>query len=215
VTAPRVLLAEHDELTRTGLRVTLSRAGFEVVEEVSDAAAAVSAAARRAPDLALLATKLPGGGIAAARDISGRHPGVRVVMLAPEPSGEELVDAILAGASGYLGPDTSRERLALALRGVLDGEVAIPRRHTRQLLDELRGRSSRRAVVEAAAGAAVTDREWEVLLALGEGSASSQIARKLHISEVTVRRHVSALVSKLGVRDRAAAVRLLHERSHL
>jgi DNA-binding NarL/FixJ family response regulator len=210
VSAPRVLLVEPDVLTRTGLRVALLDAGFEVAGEVAGAAEALAAAPEA--DLVLVSTGLAGG-LEVVRRISQVLPDVRVVVLTERPSGDELLDAVLAGASGYLAAEGAQDRLPYALRGVLAGEVALPRRHTERLLEELRERRSRRARVEARASARVTDREWEVLELLRAGASSAQIAAQLGISEVTVRRHASSVVGKLGVADRASAVRLVTGRS--
>jgi DNA-binding NarL/FixJ family response regulator len=87
--------------------------------------------------------------------------------------------------------------------------VALPRRHTRHLLETLRGRDVRRAMVTAHATGVLTDREWEVLQLLADGAPTAEIARQLRISAVTVRRHVSSICAKLGVPDRAGAVALV------
>ena len=207
MSAPRILLADADATTRVGLRVALD--AFDVVGEAADADAAVAAAMELEPDAVIVAAALPGGGIDAARRISGRLPAVRLVVLSDRLSGEELLEAVLAGASGYLGRDVSQERLPTALQGVLAGEVALPRSHTQHLLEELRGRSVERDVVEARASAALTDREWEVLRLLADGGSTADIARRLGISAVTVRRHTSSVLGKLGLRDRASAAALL------
>ncbi len=207
--APRVLLADADAPTRVGLRLALESGGYDVVAEASEAAAAVTAAVQLEPDAALVAASLPGGGIEAARQIAAQRPRVRLVIVSDDPSGEELVEAVLAGASGYLGRDVSPRRLPAALRGVLAGEVALPRRHTQYLLDALRERDVRRATLTAQARSAITDREWEVLQLLASGASTSEIAHRLRISPVTVRRHASSLRAKLGVPDRASIRRLL------
>jgi DNA-binding NarL/FixJ family response regulator len=209
VSAPRVLLAEPDAATRMGLRVALEDGGFEVMGEVGEPAALASAVADASPDLVLVAAAL----LEVVPELAAAHPGVRIVVLTPRTSGDELLEAVLAGASGYLGADVDGGRLPHVLRGVLAGEVALPRRHTERLLDELRRRRAQRATVAARASAPLTDREWEVLELLAGAASSAEIARRLRISEVTVRRHVSAAVAKLGVADRAAAVRLLAQRS--
>jgi DNA-binding NarL/FixJ family response regulator len=213
VTPPRVVVADADELTRAGVRRALAEAGFAVVAEVGDSDAAVTAVERTAPDVAVVAVDLPGGHLEAARRIGARHPGVRLVVLTPRPDGDELLEAVLAGASGYLGADMDAERLPHVLRGVLRGEVALPRRHTERILDELRRRRAHRDALSAVGGSPLSDREWEVLELLTAMTSTGQVARRLGISEVTGRRHLSSAVGKLGVADRGAAVRLMRERS--
>ncbi len=205
----RVLLAERDGPTRVGLRMALNRAGFEVVAEARDSESAVEAALEQRPDIALVSTDLPGGGIDVARVVSKRLPGTKVIVLSPHPGGQELLAAVLAGALGYLSKEISPERLPHALEGVLRGEVALPRQYTQHLLDELQGREIERTLVAAQTGAVLTNREWEILRLLGESASTAQMAQRLSISEVTVRRHVSSVLGKLGVADRASAARML------
>ena len=208
---PRVLLADADAPTRVGLRAALVADGFEVVAEADVAHAAVAAAVELDPDGAMVAASLPGGGIEAARQIAAANPRMRLVIVSDDPSGDELLEAVLAGASGYLGRDVSLQRLPTALRAVLAGEVALPRRHTQYLLEALRGRDVRRAAVSARASSPITDREWEVLQLLADDTSTAEIAHRLRISAVTVRRHASSIQRKLGVADRAgltAVIRL-------
>jgi DNA-binding NarL/FixJ family response regulator len=103
VSTPRVVLADNDAPTRVGLRVALGADGFDVVAEAPDAEAAISAALELEPDAVLVAAALPGGGIEAARRIVAGLPRVRVVIVSDDPGGEELLNAVLAGASGHLG----------------------------------------------------------------------------------------------------------------
>lgn len=212
MTAPRVLVAEDDAPTRTGLRMVLAAGGFDVVGEPVNADSAFACALDRRPDIALLAVGLPGGGIETVRRIAARVPSIRLVLLSDQPSGPELVAAVLAGAAGYLGTDVDQERLPAILRGILAGEVAVPRRHTQHLLDALRARDAQRAAVAGRARAALTDREWEVLYLLADGAATASMAWRLGISEVTVRRHVSSVLAKLDLPDRASAAGLLDRR---
>jgi DNA-binding NarL/FixJ family response regulator len=102
------------------------------------------------------------------------------------------------------------ERLPYVINRVLEGEVALPRRHTRHLLDKLRGRESDRVRISARASSPISDREWQVLVLLGEGSSTVEMAQRLRISEVTVRRHISSLVGKLDVPGRSGAAAVLH-----
>ena len=206
---PRVLVAGSDAPTRVGLRLALTEGGFDVGAEAATADEAVEIALAGGFDVGLIDIALPGDGLDAARRIAARLPGLRLVLLTPRPSGDELLAAVLAGASGYLAKSISSARLPAALRGVLDGEVALPRRYTDHVLEALRGRDVRRALVAARTNAALTEREWEVLQMLAGDASTAEMARGLGISEVTVRRHVSSLLAKLGVRDRASAAMLL------
>ena len=213
MTEPRVILADADAPTRMGLGMALRSAGIAVVGEAQDAEAAIAAIMRTSPDLAVIAADLPGGGTEVLARVSAVRPGVRLVMLTARPSGDELLSAVLAGASGYLSRAIDPERLPAALKGVLAGEVALPRRHSGRLLDALRTRTAQRAPVSAHATAELTKREWEVLQLLTDGHETAEMARRLGIAEVTVRRHISTLVAKLGVRDRRGAVALMLGRS--
>ena len=210
---PRVLLADGNAATLAGLRVALTRAGFEVVAEARERGSAIDAARAARPDLTLVSIDLPGGGLEAVRTISGEVRAAKVVVLSSRPDGQELVTAVLAGASGYLGASMSLARLPNALRGVLAGEIALPRAHTAQLLEELRSRNAGRALVAAHTSAKLSEREWQVLQLLAADASTATMAQSLGISQVTVRRHVSSLLSKLDVPDRASAGAVLRRRS--
>jgi DNA-binding NarL/FixJ family response regulator len=136
-----------------------------------------------------------------------------VVVLTRRRNGEELVAAVRAGAAGYLGEDVSQARLPAIMRGILDGEVALPRRETQHLLDAIRGRDARQAAIAARAATALTARELEVLDLVVAQVPTGEMARRLGVSQVTVRRHVSSVLGKLSLPSRAAAVELLGERS--
>src|SRR4051794_2699944 len=145
---PRVLLAEPDLPIRTGLKLVVERGGMVVAGEAADAAGTVALVVAERPDLALVAADLPGGAMPAIRRIAAGAPGTRVIVFTAAPSGDELLDAVLAGAVGYLSRDTPPERLPVVLRAVRDGEAALPRRLSRRLVDALRGREARRALAE-------------------------------------------------------------------
>jgi DNA-binding NarL/FixJ family response regulator len=206
---PRILLAEDDRPTRAGLRVAVRRAGLEQVDEAGSLAEALAAASKQAPDVALIAADLAGGGMEAVRRLVTLHPKLRVIVLSAAMSGDELLEAVLAGAAGYLAKDMSLDRLPHAINGVLAGEVALPRLHADKLLSELRRRDAARERIAARTGASLTDREWDVLQLLGEGASTAEIAQRLRISQVTARRHISTLLAKLGVDDRASAAQLV------
>jgi DNA-binding NarL/FixJ family response regulator len=202
----RVLLADDHVALRSGTRMALEDAGFEVCAEAGDARTAVEAALREKPDIALLDINMPGDGIEAAAEISRVLPETAVVMLTISEDDDDLFNAIRAGAVGYLLKGTDPDRLPHALRGVLAGEAAIPRQLVRRVIEELGDRRRRKVQLLDGTGVELTAREWEILALLREGCKTSVIADRLGISSVTVRRHVSGILAKLDVPDREAAV---------
>ena len=208
-----VLIADDHAPTRAGVRDALeSSGGFEIVAEVSTADDAVRAAVEMAPDVCLLDINMPGNGITAAARISGRLPGTTLVMLTVSRDDDDLFDALRAGASGYLLKDTDPDRLPFALRGVLEGEAALPRTLVTRLIGEFQDRARRRIpLLQRPAGAALTPREWEVLEMLRDGHTTGEVAARLRITPVTVRTHVAAILKKLQVPDRRSAFKLLDQ----
>jgi DNA-binding NarL/FixJ family response regulator len=207
-----VLLADDHLPTRTGVRAALEAAGMTVVADVASGEAAIEAAIRLRPDVALLDVNMPGDGIVAASEISVQVPDCVVVMLSATAEDEHLFEALRVGARGYLLKDTDPDRLPMALEGVLDGEAALPRTLVSRLIDEFRTRDRRRRIpMLRPGGEQLTEREWEVLEHMRDGMRTKEIATRLEISEVTVRRHVSATLRKLQVKDRAEAVELLEK----
>ena len=205
-----VVLADDHVPTRVGVRAAIEREGFRVVAEVGDGDAAIDAAVEHSPDVCLLDINMPGNGIHAAAEIAERVPSTVVVMLTVSRDDADLFESLRAGAAGYLLKDTDPERLPLALRGVIDGEAAVPRALVARVIEEFRGREPRRRLQGSGGrGAELTSREWEVLELMRDGRSTGEIASGLRISPVTVRRHVSSLLAKLEVPDRDAAVRLL------
>jgi DNA-binding NarL/FixJ family response regulator len=216
---PTVVLADDHAATRAGTRAALEEDGFAVVGEAATADDAVEQTLRHEPDLCVLDLSMPGGGINAAKRIADETPETKIVVLTVSPSEDDLVDAVIAGASGYVLKNTSAARLPHVLRRVLDGEAALPRSFQKRLIDELRARemhrSSRRRFVSRrrSRGAELTKREWEVLELITASLPTKVVARRLGISEVTVRRHISSAVRTLGVADRASAVDVLQRES--
>jgi DNA-binding NarL/FixJ family response regulator len=208
--AVRVLIADDHPPTRSGVRAALERSGFIVCAEAADARAAIEAARRECPDVCLLDIHMPGDGIYAAETIARELPESAVVMLTVSRTDTDLFNALRAGASGYLLKDIDPARLPLALRGVLDGEAALPRRLVALLIEEFRERKRRRRLpLVGRRSVELTDRESEVLEAMRQGLTTYEIAARLFISPVTVRTHVSAILRKLHVPTREAALELL------
>lgn len=204
----RVVIADDHPMTRVGVRVALERDGFEICAEADDAPSAVEAAERESPDICLLDIQMPGSGIHAAEEIARKVPDAAIVMLTVSRSDRDLFDALRVGASGYLLKDTDPERLPMALRGVLEGEAALPRHLVALVIEEFRERGRRRPILKKR-GVVLTDREWEVLDLMSQGLTTFEIADRLFIEPVTVRTHVSAILKKLRVSSRKAALELL------
>lgn len=207
--ARRVLLADDHLGARTGTRIALEAGGFVVCAEAADGPSAVEAARRERPDVCLLDVLMPGGGIEAAARIAAELPDTAIVMFTVSDDEDNLFDAIRAGAVGYLLKDMDPDRLPHALSGVLAGEAAFPRRLMIRVIEEFSERQRRRVPLPAGGRAELTGREWETLQLLRAGDTTSAAARRLGISQVTVRRHVSEAVRKLRVPDREAAFKLL------
>jgi DNA-binding NarL/FixJ family response regulator len=208
-----VLVADDHPLARMGVKLALERGGMHVCAEATDGPSAVVAAVRERPDVCLVDIQMPGGGVWAAEQIARQAPESAIVMLTISRRDEDVFDALRAGASGYLLKDTDPDRLPLALRGVLNGEAALPRRLAALVIDEFRERRRhRRLPLAKARGVDLTEREWEVLDLLGAGLATAEIAERLFIAPVTVRTHIAAVLKKLRVPDRNAAVQLLDSR---
>jgi DNA-binding NarL/FixJ family response regulator len=205
----RIVLADDHATARLGVRLALEEGGFHVVAEAVDARGAVEAAIEHRPDLCLLDVYMPGKGIAAAAELAEALPEMPIVMLTVSDTSEDLFEALRAGACGYLLKDTDPQRLPFALGAVLNGEAPLPRVLTARLITEFRRRGSERRIPSAQGGlVTLSERESEVLDLLRTELSTKQIAHRLGISPVTVRRHISELLRKLQVDDREAALRL-------
>lgn len=208
----RVLIADDHPPTRAGVRSSLECSGeFVVVAEAATAGQAVEAASLLRPEVALLDIHMPGNGISAAREIAVSSPSTRIVMLTVSRDDADLFDALRAGASGYLLKDIDPGRLGHALQGVIDGEAALPRGLVARLVEEFRTRDARSARVDGPL-AKLTDREWETLDLMRQGLSTGEIAARLFVTPVTVRSHVSAILRKLRVSTREAAIEVARGR---
>jgi two-component system nitrate/nitrite response regulator NarL len=205
-----VLVADDHAPTRAGVRDALADDCFTVVAEAAGADAAVELALRERPDVCLLDVHMPGSGIAAAARITENLPESAVVMLTVSRDDEDLFAALRAGAAGYLLKDMDPARLAPALRGVVAGEAAVPRTLVARVVEEFRSSERRPSLpLVRRRGARLTPRESEVIELLRERLTTAEIAHRLGLSAVTVRRHISSILAKLQVPDRRAMHRLL------
>jgi DNA-binding NarL/FixJ family response regulator len=206
-----VVLVDDQPLVRTAVRRLLEAEGFSIAAEAGDAEAAIEAVIREKPDLCLMDIEIPGGGISATRTISRRAPGTTVVMLTVSTDHEDLIDSVRAGAAGYLLKEMEPARLPAALRGVLAGGAAIPPTLMAELIHDIQTHGRRRAVIGKEGRADLSAREFEVLELMCDGLSNAAIAKRLSISPVTVRRHSSEIVRKLGASDREDAVALVRD----
>jgi DNA-binding NarL/FixJ family response regulator len=208
----RVLIADDHPATRTGIRRVLESDRFSVCAEAEDGPTAVEVARDEHPDLCLIDVYMPGGGIDATKAILSAVPDSVVVMLTVSDADEDLFGALAAGASGYLLKGMDPDRLTAALSGVLRGEAALPRTLVARVVEQYRDRGRRR-VRMASEGRTVqlTNREWAALDMLQRGLSTSDMAQRLSVSPVTVRRHVSRLLDKLEVDSREEAIELLDD----
>jgi DNA-binding NarL/FixJ family response regulator len=195
----RLLIVDHVP-TRVGIRIALE-GEVTVCAEASDAETAIRAAKREQPDLALVGTTIMRDWCVAIRGICRAAPDCAVVVLAEEPDTDDLLEAVRAGAVGYVPGPLELDRLRRVFRAVTANEAVIPRGMVSELLSELRS--------AAAASDLLTGREAQVLGMLRRGHSTARIAERLQIAPVTVRRHISELVRKLGVESRADLVESL------
>lgn len=212
----RVVVADDHVPTRKRIRAALEAGGCEVCGEAATSAESIELVRTHAPDVALIDIHMPGNGVTATDRITREAPNTAVVILTQSRDEDDLFDALRAGASGYLLKDGDPATLAPALRGVLDGEAAIPPRLVARVLEEFRPSSRRRPFGRrAVAVRKLSSRELEVMELLAGGSSTSEVARELFVSPTTVRVHVNSVLRKLRAKDRAEAIDLLrHEQPY-
>lgn len=209
----RVLLADDQILVRAGFRALLAaQPDVEVVGEAADGEQALGMVREQRPDVVLMDIRMPLlDGLAATRRIT-EDPAlgaVKVVMLTTFELDEYVFEAIRSGASGFLVKDTEPEELLRAVRAVVDGDALLSPGVTRRLIAEFAARSKAPAPASVLAG--LTEREREVMALVGMGLSNEEIARRLVVSPLTAKTHVSRTMVKLGARDRAQLVVLAYE----
>lgn len=205
----RVVMADDHARMRTRIREALEAGGCVVCGEGASADEAVALATEHRPDVALLDIHMPGNGITAAREIARTLPGTAVVMLTASAEDADLFDSLRAGASGYLLKDTDPAVLVDELRSALGGESPLSRRMVSRIMEEFRSPATPRFVRRSRASARLSGREWEVMELLGDGLSTDEVAQRLFLSPTTVRVHVSSVLRKLRVKDRASAFKVL------
>jgi DNA-binding NarL/FixJ family response regulator len=206
----RVLIVDDHPLTREALASLLGTNGFDVVGQASDGEEAVALADELQPELVLLDLSMPGvDGLAALPQVREAAPEAEVIVLTASGTEENLLATIRAGAAGYLLKSEPPDRIVEFLRGVVRGEAALSGEVARRLLEQVREGGHRNGGVPDDIAATLSAREVEVLLLLDEHLATDDIAKRLFISEHTVRSHVKSLLHKLNVSSRREALELL------
>jgi DNA-binding NarL/FixJ family response regulator len=210
--AIRVMVVDDHPLVRSAVAKAIAGYGMAVVAEASTAEEALLLAPQVAPDILLLDIALPGmSGVELVRELAPRLPGTRIVMLTMSSADRDVADAMRHGASGYLTKDLSPEALGRSLRATQTGELVMPRRLANRLLARvLRGGIPAATSAELPADR-LTVRERDILRLLADGLSDRDIATALTISTRTVESHVSKILRKLDVRNRAEAARRYRE----
>jgi len=210
----KVLLVDDDALVRAGLRMILSSAeDIELVGEAGDGAAAVDAVRAHCPDVVLMDIRMPGvDGITATAALRALPDPPQVIVLTTFHADEYVLNALRAGAVGFLLKDTPPADIVNAVRRVHAGDAMLSPAVTRTLLEHVgdaaadRRRTSARDRLDA-----LTDREQEVAVALGSGASNAEIAGRLYMSEATVKAHVSRVLTKLGAANRVHVAIVVHD----
>ncbi|WP_410644468.1 response regulator [Amycolatopsis sp. lyj-346] len=201
-----VLIADDHPVVRDGLRGIFTGRGFEVVGEAANGAEAVALAERLRPDVVLMDLRMPGtDGVAAITELARLGNPARVLVLTTYDTDSDVLPAVEAGATGYLLKDAPREDLFRAVEAAARGEAVLSPAVASRLLGRMR----------APVREPLSQRELEVLTLVARGSTNKEAAKKLFISEATVKTHLIHVYAKLGVNDRAAAVAVAFERGLL
>jgi DNA-binding NarL/FixJ family response regulator len=202
----RVLIVDDHAFFRASVRSVLAEHGFEVVGEASDAESGVALASRRAPDAILMDLNMPGeSGVEATRRLAAEGVRAPVVVLTVSATEEDLLAALEAGAAGYLLKSAGPDEIVRSIRAAVAGEAPLSARIARHLVERSRARPGRAEARPDAEAAKLSEREVQVLRLLADGLDNAQIASELHVSPATVKRHVSAILTKLGVTNRVQA----------
>jgi DNA-binding NarL/FixJ family response regulator len=200
----RVMLVDDHDLFRTGLRNLLEEQGLDIVAEASEGATALRLVRELAPDVVVMDLNMPGmNGIEATREIARLAPLTRVVVLTISDQDGDVMDAILAGACGYLLKDSSIQDLMQGIQAASVGEALISPHIASKVLQRIRATGVQED--SALPRPELSDRETEVLRLIANGKDNAEIARELHISPKTVKNHISNILMKLQIENRIQA----------
>jgi len=201
---PSVFIVDDHGFFRAGLRSVLGEHGFPVVGEAASGEAALPLIERRKPDLVVMDLSMPGmSGAETTREIIARSPSTTVLVMTVSTGEADVLDALDAGAAGYLLKDSQPKEIVGAIETAVRGETPLSPRIARLVVQRARMAPSGQAATVAAAD--LTERELDVLRLLADGRDNRQIGEALYLSPTTVKRHVSSIVAKLGVSNRVQA----------
>jgi DNA-binding NarL/FixJ family response regulator len=201
----RVVVVDDHDLFRSGLKTLLEEQGVNVVGEAPNGQNAIRLASELAPDVIVMDLNMPGmTGVETTRKLAGIAPLTRVVVLTISADDDDVMDAVMAGACGYLLKDSSIQELIVGIRAAAAGESLISPQIAAKLLRRLRAQSSSEDAAETIR-AELSDREIEVLKLIANGKDNAQIARELFISPKTVKNHISNILMKLQIENRIQA----------
>jgi DNA-binding NarL/FixJ family response regulator len=209
----RVLVADDQPLMRAAFHMTLEpEDDIELIGEAANGAEAVEETRRLKPDVALMDIRMPlMDGVEATRVITVEHPATRILILTTFDLDEYIVEALRAGASGFLLKDVDPDELVSAIRLVARGDALLSPSVTRRLLDTFAGNVPASDARRPSGLEPLTDREVEILTLVAKGSTNQEIAGQLFVAETTVRTHIRHILEKLDLRDRVQAVVLAYD----
>src|SRR5262245_31325899 len=197
----RVLIADDHAQARAMVAEVLEEAGFQVCAQAATGDAAVKHAIEERPDVALLDIRMPGDGISAARRIAAELPDTRILMLTVSAETDDVLDALQAGAQGYILKGATPDEIVSAVQAVVEGAAVIAPSVAPAVLQEVRRSRQRHVRTTSGRSIQLTSQEWKILEALDRGDSTNAIAEALFVAPVTVRSHIAALTKKLEVRD--------------
>jgi DNA-binding NarL/FixJ family response regulator len=213
----KVLVADDQRVVREGLATIVGALpGVEVVGLAADGGEATAMTGEHRPDVVLMDLRMPGtDGIQATAAIRSQFPGTQVVVLTTYADDASIVDALSAGAAGYLTKDATRDDIRRALEAAVEGQGILDPAVQARLLEAaragVRSEQGRPATPSAPLPDGLTEREAEVLALIAQGHSNGEIAQQLYVAEATVKTHVNRILAKTGARDRTQAAAYAHQ----